>query len=110
MIPKGGRFAKSVVNFVHKTPQNWEKFKSAIKQIDDLLKQGRLVYTYDVLEETYDNLNGREEKIIKCVSPQECVDKSDVVVFMHPTKKYATLEVQGTTVVDNWGIFSSEKW
>jgi len=33
-----------------------------------------------------------------------------VVVFMHPTKKYATLEVQGTTVVDNWGIFSSEKW
>jgi hypothetical protein len=42
MIPKGGRFAKSVVNFVHKTPQNWEKFKSAIKQIDDLLKQGKL--------------------------------------------------------------------
>jgi len=42
MIPKGGRFAKSVVNFVHKTPQNWEKFKSAIQQIDDLLKQGKL--------------------------------------------------------------------
>ena len=81
-----------------------------MRLIHDLLKQGRLVYTYDELEETYDNLNGREEKIIKCVSPQECVDKSDVVVFMHPTKKYATLEVQGTTVVDNWGIFSSEKW
>ena len=82
----------------------------SVRLIHDLLKQGRLVYTYDELEETYDNLNGREEKIIKCVSPQECVDKSDVVVFMHPTKKYATLEVQGTTVVDNWGIFSSEKW
>ena len=82
----------------------------SVRLIHDLLKQGRLVYTYDELEETYDNLNGREEKIIKCVSPQECVDKSDVVVFMHPTKKYATLDVQGTTVVDNWGIFSSEKW
>ena len=53
------------------------------------------------------------------MSAQECVSKSDVVVFMHPTKKYATLDVQGTTVVDNWGIFSplppvvslsSEKW
>lgn len=42
MIPKGGRYAKSVVNFVHEIPQNWEKFKSAIKQIDDLLKIGKL--------------------------------------------------------------------
>ena len=42
MIPKGGKFAKSVVNFVHQVPQNWGKFKSAIQQIDDLLKQGKL--------------------------------------------------------------------
>ena len=42
MIPRGGKFAKSVVNFVHKTPQNWEKFKSAIQQIDDVLKKGKL--------------------------------------------------------------------
>ena len=42
MIPRGGKFAKSVVNFVHKAPQNWEKFKSAIQQIDDVLKQGKL--------------------------------------------------------------------
>ena len=42
MIPKGGRFAKSVVNFVHQVPQNWGKFKSAIQQIDDLLKQGKV--------------------------------------------------------------------
>jgi len=42
MIPRGGKFAKSVVNFVHKANQNWPKFKSAIKQIDDLLKEGRL--------------------------------------------------------------------
>ena len=41
MIPKGGKYAKSVVNFVHEVPQNWEKFTSAIKQITDLLKQGK---------------------------------------------------------------------
>ena len=42
MIPKGGKYAKSVVNFVHKFPKNWVKFESAIKQITDLLKQGKL--------------------------------------------------------------------
>ena len=42
MIPRGGKFAKSVVNFVHKTVDDWPKFQSAIKQIDDLLKQGKL--------------------------------------------------------------------
>ena len=25
---------------------------------------------------------------------------------MHPNRKYATLDVKGKTVVDNWGIFS----
>ena len=58
------------------------------------------------LEETYDNLNGREQNIIKCESAQECVDRSDVVVFMHPNRKYSTLEVKGKTLVDIWGIFS----
>ena len=42
MIPKGGKYAKSVVNFVRKAPENWGKFKEAIKQIDDLLKIGKL--------------------------------------------------------------------
>mgnify|MGYP000064760646 CR=1 FL=1 len=42
MIPKGGKYAKSVVNFVHKTVDDWPKFKEAIKQIVDLLKIGRL--------------------------------------------------------------------
>ncbi len=78
----------------------------SVRLIHDLLKQGRLVYTYDELEETYDNLNGREQNIIKCESAQECVDRSDVVVFMHPNRKYSTLEIKGKTLVDNWGIFS----
>ena len=78
----------------------------SVRLIHDLLKQGRLVYTYDELEETYDNLNGREKNIKKCESAEECIGRSDVVVFMHPNRKYATLDVKGKTVVDNWGIFS----
>ena len=51
-------------------------------------------------------MNGREKNIKKCESAEECVGRSDVVVFMHPNRKYATLDVKGKTVVDNWGIFS----
>ena len=42
MVPRGGKFAKSVVNFVHKAPANWEKFKSALQQMEGILKQGKL--------------------------------------------------------------------
>ena len=42
MIPKGGKYAKSVVNFVAKAPKNWEKFKAAIQQIEGYLKKGNL--------------------------------------------------------------------
>ena len=42
MIPKGGKYAKSVVNFVHKVPENWVKFKTAIQQIEGYLKKGNL--------------------------------------------------------------------
>ena len=39
MIPKGGKFATSVVNMVYKAPKNWEKFKEAIQQIERILKK-----------------------------------------------------------------------
>ena len=42
MIPKAGKFANSVVNKLHKAPKSWEQLKQAIKQIDDLLKKGKL--------------------------------------------------------------------
>ena len=42
MIPKGGRFANAVVNKVHTAVKDWKKFKEAVTQIDDLLKQGKL--------------------------------------------------------------------
>ncbi len=42
MIPKGGKFANAVVNKVHTAVKDWKKFKEAVTQIDDLLKQGKL--------------------------------------------------------------------
>ena len=42
MIPKGGKYAKSVVNFVHKAPKNWVKFKAEIEKVLNGLKGGKL--------------------------------------------------------------------
>ena len=76
MIPKGGRFAKSVVNFVHKTPQNWEKFQSAIQQIEGLLKGGKV------------KLDGKQKTIFESnkniLKNHEKVQKS---VFKNPSYK-----------------------
>ena len=42
MIPKGGKFANAVVNKVHGAVNDWKKFKEAITQIDDLIKNKKL--------------------------------------------------------------------
>ena len=39
MIPKGGKYAKSVVNFIHKAPKSWSELKQGIKQIEGYLKK-----------------------------------------------------------------------
>ena len=79
----------------------------SVRLIEDLLKQGREVYTYDDIEETYNNLNGLGDRITKCNKAQECVDKSEIVVIMHPEKQYASLNIQ-KSLVDFWGVFSSD--
>jgi len=76
--------------------------------ISDLVSKGKEIYAFDDLDETFVNLNDTTDHIQKCVSAQECVDRSDLVVFMHPSKKYATLRMGEKDFVDNWGIFSSD--
>ena len=70
MIPKGGRYAKSVVNFVHKTVDDWPKFTSAVKQIVDLLKQGklRLDGKQKTIFETNKNILKNHEKVTKDIA------------------------------------------
>ena len=69
MIPKGGKYAKSVVNFVHKVPKSWKKFKSALQQIDDLLKIGKLKLDgkQRTIFETNKNILKNHEKVTKKV-------------------------------------------
>ena len=76
--------------------------------INDLISKGKEIYAFDELDETFTNLNGANDHIRKCVSAQECVDKSDLVVFMHPDRKYVTLKLGEKDFIDNWGIFSSD--
>ena len=77
MIPRGGKFAKSVVNFVHKAPKSWEKFKSAIQQIDDILKEGklRLDGKQKTIFESNKNILKNHEKVTKKVEVPPSVKK-----------------------------------
>ena len=85
MIPKGGKYAKSVVNFVRKAPEHWPKFKEAIKQIDDLLKIGKL------------KLDGKQKTIFETnkniLKNHEKVTKKEVKVLPSVTKKYPPFNV-----------------
>ena len=67
MIPKGGKYAKSVVNFVHKVPKNWVKFKSEIEMVLNLLKGGklRLDGKQKTIFESNKNILKTREKVIK---------------------------------------------
>jgi len=69
--------------------------------IQSLIKNKKEVNIYDKLSETYTNL-GIETN--ECVSAQECIDKSDVVVIMHPDKDFSSLNYDNVTLIDLWGI------
>ena len=77
MIPKGGKYAKSAVNFVRKAPEHWPKFKEAIKQIDDLLKIGKLKLDgkQRTIFETNKNILKNHEKVTKKVELPPSVKK-----------------------------------
>ena len=53
MIPTGGKYAKSVVNFVHKSVKDWPKFKFEIEKVLNGLKGGKL------------RLNGKQKTIFE---------------------------------------------
>ena len=77
MIPKGGRYAKSVVNFIHKAPKSWPEFKAAIQQIIDLLKIKRLRLDgkQKTIFETNKNILKNHEKVTKKVEVPPSVKK-----------------------------------
>ncbi len=74
------------------------------KLIQDLIEKNITVFAYDEFDESFSNLNGLEDKIIKCKTPQECVDKSDAIAIMHPDNKFSSLNTSDKFVIDNWGV------
>lgn len=69
--------------------------------INSLIKDNKIVNTYDKLEETYRNLS---LNIVKCDTAQACIDQSDIVVIMHPDKDFAKLNYDNVELVDLWGV------
>ena len=84
MIPKGGKFASSVVNMVYKAPKNWEKFTTAVQQIERILKKGklRLDGKQKTIFETNKNILKNYEKVTKGAKTQydkAVKDKKDFI-------------------------------
>ena len=77
MIPKGGRFANSVVNKVHTAVKDWKKFKEAIAQIDDLVTKGKvkLQGKQKTIFESNKNLLKNHEKVTNKVELPPSVKK-----------------------------------
>tara|TARA_R110000744_G_scaffold90507_8_gene175695 strand:- start:931 stop:2163 length:1233 start_codon:yes stop_codon:yes gene_type:complete len=69
--------------------------------IESLIRDNKKVYTFDKMEEAHENL-GLETDI--CNTAQECINKSDVIVIMHPDKDFARLNYDNVQLVDLWGI------
>jgi UDPglucose 6-dehydrogenase len=78
----------------------------SVKLIEKLTNQGVGVFVYDELPQTYDNLNGLLDFVIKCDSAQQCVDKSDIIVIMHPNRAFASLDTSTKVFIDFWGVLS----
>ncbi len=69
--------------------------------INSLLKDNKTVNTYDKLEETHINLNLHT---VECATAQDCIDKSEVVVIMHPDKDFSKLNYDNVELIDLWGV------
>jgi UDPglucose 6-dehydrogenase len=69
--------------------------------IKDLLELGIEVNGYDPIPESFINL---DLPINRFSDSQECVNKSNAVVIMHPNKIYSSLNYDSKDVIDYWGI------
>ena len=73
----------------------------SVKLIDELKSKNKTIYIFDPLKETYLNL---ERDVNICESAQECIDKTQAIILMHPSKDLSSLNYQNNHVIDLWGI------
>ena len=75
--------------------------------IKDLLDLNVQVNVYDPIPETFDTLEC--DDIFIHNDPQSCINDSDIVLIMHPNKKFSEYNYENKVVVDNWGILNFNK-
>ena len=111
MIPRGGKFAKSVVNFVHKANQNWPKFKAAIQQIDELLKQGKLKLDgkQKTIFESNKNILKNHEKVTKDAKTQYDKAVKDQQDFIDKSPQTIADLFKGKVTKDTADLFKGWK-
>jgi UDPglucose 6-dehydrogenase len=77
----------------------------SVTLIRDLTSYGKELYCHDFIGETFDNLHFFQDiKLSTYNNVQECIDNSEVVVIMHPDKRYKEFDYDNVNVVDCWGV------
>jgi UDPglucose 6-dehydrogenase len=69
--------------------------------IKDLMNSGINVNVYDKIYESYQNL---DMNVNYFADPQECINRSDAIIIMHPDKYLVDFDYSNKCVVDYWGI------
>ena len=72
--------------------------------LEYLKTQDKEIYCHDFIDETFDNLKMFSNLEFKSYNIEECIENSDVVILMHPDKRYSQFDFSGVEVVDYWGI------
>jgi UDPglucose 6-dehydrogenase len=73
----------------------------SMRLIKELCEIKKTVYAFDKLSETFD---GIYENVIICEDPQECINKSEIIIIMHYDKSFGELDFSNKIIIDNWGI------
>lgn len=77
----------------------------SVDLIRDLESCDKEIYCHDFIQETFDNLNFFQNiKVKSSDDVQECIDNSEVVVIMHPDKRYKKFDYTKVNVLDYWGV------
>lgn len=80
----------------------------SVRLLKDLINLNVQVLCHDFVDETFSNLKlfekiGNDAYEIY-FDPQECIDNSEIIVIMHPDRKYNNFNFNGAKTVDYWGV------
>lgn len=76
-----------------------------LRLIKDLQETNKMIYCHDFISETFDNLKFFHDIAIENQNDiQECIDKSQTIIIMHPDTRYSKFDYSGKNVIDYWGV------